>query len=123
MTVDSEAAHVCVAQIPKPLPAAEASIHVPLDFLSDAEVLQLTKPKVQAAAQKKFLDRIGVPYVARPDGRPVISRAALSERLSLYGGRNPTTPRTPASHAPDRTALKAVLDKRKMKGAKHGKAS
>lgn len=48
-------------------------------FLDDADVERLTK-RTRLAAQRRALDRMGVRYLTRPDGRPIVPRVAI-ERL------------------------------------------
>lgn len=93
-------------------------------FLLEAEVAALTSPLTQAAAQKRFLKRIGVPFVPGADGRPLVSRAAVGDRLAL-GDRPPLGGNSAAaqivvagSQEPNRDALLARLASRKKKGAK-----
>lgn len=93
---------------------------VPIDFLSDDEVLALTRPKVQPAAQKRFLKRIGIPYIVRPDGRPIISRGALAGRLALGGENAPAANVAVARQEPNRAKLLARLGNQKKRGAKNG---
>lgn len=85
-----------------------------MPFLGEDELAQLTHPTRQAHAQRRFLDRIGVPYIVRPDGRPLVSRDLLRERLSQAQGHTPQANAT----TPDRQALLASMAGRK--GRKRG---
>ena len=85
----------------------------PIDFLSDEEVAVLTRPRIQAAAQRRYLDHIGIPYICRPDGRPVVSREALTERLAMGGARAPASVVKATSATPNRAATLAHLGTRK----------
>ena len=87
-------------------------------FLLEHEVAAFTKPLTQPAAQKRFLKRIGVPFVAGADGRPLVSRDAVGERLALGGGAVAQQIVVAASKGPNRDALMSRLASRKKKGAK-----
>lgn len=84
-------------------------------FLLDDELAVMTHPMRQAAAQRRFLDRVGVPYLTRPDGRPLVSRDALAGRLS--GGAQ-TAAEVASNSEPNVAALRARTGRRKH----HGKA-
>ncbi len=84
-------------------------------FLLADEVLALTRPLRQPSAQKRFLRRIGVPYIVGAAGQPIISREALGSRLALGGSVNAVT----ASQGPNKDALLARLASRK-KGKANG---
>ena len=51
-------------------------------FLDDQELRAMTHPISQPAARRRFLDKIGVPYIVRPDGQPLVSRGGLATMLS-----------------------------------------
>lgn len=70
-------------------------------FLLDHEIAQMVYPLTQPAAQKRYLDKIGVPYTARPDGRPLVSREFVAQRLARMQGGGATEP--------DTTAFKALM--------------
>jgi hypothetical protein len=89
-------------------------------FLLESEVAALTMPLRQPAAQKRFLKKIGVPFVSGADGRPLISRDAVAERLALGGGATAAQIVVAASQGPNREALMARFASRKKKGAKNG---
>lgn len=84
-------------------------------FLLEHEVAAFTKPLTQPAAQKRFLQKIGVPFVSGADGRPLISRDAVGERLALGGGATATQIVFSATKGPNRDALLARLASRKRK--------
>lgn len=86
-------------------------------FLLDEEVLALTRPLRQPSAQKRFLTRIGVPFIVGAAGQPLISRDALRERLAVGGSSKAAVA---ASQEPNRDALLARLGNRKMKGGRNG---
>lgn len=85
-------------------------------FLLDEELSVMTYPMRQAAAQRRFLDRVGIPYISRPDGRPLVSREALAGRLA--GGAQ-TAAEAASNDEPNVAALRA----RTGKGKRHGKAA
>lgn len=81
----------------------------PPPYLLDEELAVVTYPTIQAKAQMRFLDRIGVPYLVRPSGRPLVSREIIAERLAAGGMR----PAGGSRRGPDANALKAHLAARK----------
>jgi hypothetical protein len=86
-------------------------------FLLDDEVLALTRPLRQPSAQKRFLIKIGVPFIVGAAGQPLISREALAARLAVGGS---TKAAIAASQGPNREALLAHLGNRKKKGMRNG---
>jgi hypothetical protein len=50
--------------------------------LTDTEIAGICEPLVQPAAQVRFLRRLGLPVERRPNGRPLVSRAAWERRMS-----------------------------------------
>ena len=54
-------------------------------FLSDAEVAELCAPLKQGAAQRAFLDRVGMRYITRPNGRPIVFRASQAPASTAAG--------------------------------------
>lgn len=78
-------------------------------FLHDDEMLEMCRPLVQPAAMCRYLTRLGVPHVRRPDGSPLVSREAVAGRLSgaLHVGAK--------SGTPDKAALLARFAKRRAK--------
>ncbi len=86
-------------------------------FLLDDEVLALTRPLRQPSAQKRFLTKIGVPFVVGAAGQPLISREALAARLGVGGS---TKAAIVASQEPNRDALLARLGHRRKKGVLDG---
>lgn len=52
-------------------------------LLTDAELAELTE-RVQPAAQRRQLDRMGILYHKRPSGRPAVTWDALLSRLNTY---------------------------------------
>lgn len=61
-------------------------------FLGEDDLRQLTG-RQRPAAQRRALTRMGIPHHVRPDGRPVVTAAALERRD------------TPAPKIPNWTAL------------------
>ena len=51
-------------------------------LLSPGTLADLTG-KVRPGAQRRALDRMGIAYFVRPDGRPVVAAAALSYRSDV----------------------------------------
>lgn len=79
-------------------------------YLSDAEVAGMCSPLTQPAAVRRFLKRCGVPFIIRPDGRPIVARRAVDE--ALYGStKHAGTAGRPKG--PDAAALAAVFSKKK----------
>lgn len=74
-------------------------------YLSDAEVAGMCSPLTQPAAVRRFLKSLGVPYLIRPDGRPIVARRAVDE--ALYGSKPSGTAGRPKG--PDAAALAAVF--------------
>jgi hypothetical protein len=89
---------------------------VPSEFLSDDEVCQCCSPYVQRGAQRRFLTSRGVPFWTSPDGRPIVRRADVYERLE---GRSPShsTVERPGLGTPNPDALLRRLALRKPKRA------
>ncbi|MDL5036796.1 hypothetical protein QRD40_10605 [Comamonas sp. Y6] len=52
-------------------------------YLSPQEIDDLCSPLTQRAAQKRFIEKVlGIPVAGRrPDGVPIVGRAAAEERL------------------------------------------
>ena len=77
----------------------------------------MTHPLQQAAAQKRYLQSLGMPYIERPDGRPLVSRDGLAARLLLQSAPGQGNPQ-----GPNRAALLARFGARKTatKKAAHG---
>lgn len=90
-------------------------------FLLEDEVIALTRPLRQPAAQKRFLKRIGVPFIVGAAGQPIISREGLGSRLSMGGGELLPAAAEAVVSTPNRDALLARLaSRKKKKGVKHG---
>lgn len=51
-------------------------------FLDDKELDLMTSPLRQPGARRRYLDRLGVPYLVRPNGQPLVSREGLSTMLN-----------------------------------------
>lgn len=62
-------------------------------FLLDSELEAMTMPLRQPGARRRYLDRLGVPYLVRPNGQPLVSRLALQQ---LLGGGATTSANDPA---------------------------
>ena len=77
-------------------------------FLHDDEMLEMCRPLTQSAAMCRYLTRLGVPHVRRPDGRPLVSREAVAGRLSC-------SLHVPESGSPDKAALLARFAKRRAR--------
>lgn len=60
------------------------SHHPTSPYLTSQEVDELCAPLTQGAAQKRFIENVlGIPVVGRrPDGLPIVGRAAAEARLS-----------------------------------------
>lgn len=60
-------------------------------FLTDQELSAMTTPLIQPGARRRYLDKLGVPYLIRPDGQPLVSRGVLTTLLSgiALTGPNP----------------------------------
>jgi len=46
----------------------------PTPYLTDAEIAELTRPLKQHAAQRRALEKLGIPFRVRPDGSPLVWR-------------------------------------------------
>ena len=57
-------------------------------FLYQPDLQRLTG-RERPSAQRRALDRMGVAYWVRPDGRPVVARAAVEGRESAAGPAEP----------------------------------
>lgn len=61
-------------------------------FLRDDELAEMTRPLVQAGARRRYLRRMGVPFIVRPDGQPLVSRSAVGNLLGLPLDSAPNEP-------------------------------
>lgn len=86
-------------------------------FLHDDELASFCHPLRQSAAIRRYLDRMEVPYVIRPDGRPVVGRNTLSAR---FADQQVVMQQEISSDTPD---LAALQDHFKKKVGKHGTSS
>ena len=77
-------------------------------FLTDDELLELCKPLTQPAAMCRYIERLGLPYMRKPNGRPLVSRGGLAGRLD-------GTISAPNRSGPDKAALLARLANRRVK--------
>ncbi|WP_082806182.1 DUF4224 domain-containing protein [Marichromatium gracile] len=50
-------------------------------FLSEEDIKRMTK-RVRPSAQRRALDRMGVRYLTRPDGRPIVARATIEHSVT-----------------------------------------
>jgi len=57
-------------------------------FLGAADLQRLTG-RERPSAQRRALDRMGVAYWVRPDGRPVVARSAVEGRESAGASVEP----------------------------------
>ena len=76
-------------------------------FLHDQEVAEMCKPLRQAAAIRRYLSRLGVPFQLRPDGRPLVSREAVTR---LLGG---AALQSQGEMEPNLEALQALFRKKR----------
>lgn len=67
--------------------------------LTAEEVSEVTQ-KVRSRSQCEVLRKMGVPFVIRPDGSPVVLRAAMEAALGYATTKNgPTSPKLRLSQA------------------------
>lgn len=84
-----------------------------LPYLTDAEVLAMCEPLTQPAAICRFLGRLGLKVVTKPNGRPLVLRTELDRVLAA----SPHESGQPASSVgPNVTALQDYFNR----GKKHG---
>lgn len=76
-------------------------------FLLDQEIMQMCKPLRQPAAIRRYLKRVGLPFMVRPDGWPLVSRQAVTQFLD---GQHSTVDR---EIEPDMEALMNIFNKRR----------
>lgn len=55
--------------------------------LTDAEVAEITDPLTQAAARRKFFERLGCKVTPKPNGQPLVSRADYDAAISAQRPR------------------------------------
>jgi hypothetical protein len=72
-------------------------------WLSDAEIADLCAPLKRSDAQARYMERLGLRVMQKPNGRPLVMRADV-EALGL-GAAKPA----PGGREPDRAALRAAF--------------
>lgn len=84
-----------------------------LPYLTDAEVLAMCEPLTQPAAICRFLGRLGLKVVTKPNGRPLVLRTELARVLAA----NPQeSGQSVATAGPNVTGLQDYF----KRGKKHG---
>jgi hypothetical protein len=84
----------------------------PKPYLTDTELAEICSPLVTPAAQRRFLERLGLIVKVKPNGRPLVARGEF-ERVLIGRQAEPTT-NGGAAH-PNRAALLQLF-----KGTKGG---
>ena len=79
-------------------------------YLTDVEIAEICAPLKMPAAQRRYLERLGMIVKAKPNGRPLVARAEF-DRV-LVGGPIGTPP-TAAGTQPDLAGLEAWAARRK----------
>lgn len=74
-------------------------------YLTDAEIAEICEPLINGAAQRRYLERLGLIVKAKPNGRPLVARGEF-ERVLI--GRQPE-PAQNGGGQPNRAALMQVL--------------
>jgi hypothetical protein len=74
-------------------------------FFTDEEINEMCRPLKSAAAQLRYLRRLGLLVNEKPNGRPLLVRAEVNRVLV---GRSPE-PEQNASAQPNRAALMKVI--------------
>ncbi len=82
-------------------------------FLTDTEIGEICSPLVMPAAQRRYLERLGLVVKMKPNGRPLVARGEC-ERV-MIGGQTPAVPGSSASE-PNRAALFEVLQGGRRRG-------
>lgn len=82
-------------------------------YLSDEEVLTMCEPLKQPAAICRYLGRLGLKVVPKPNGRPLVLRTELDRVLGA--GRFAQAP-THSHAAPNAAALRAHISNRRQHG-------
>lgn len=76
-----------------------------LPFLSDLELAEICAPLTNGAAQKRFLERLGMKVERKPNGRPLVARGEF-ERVMV--GRQPEQVQNGPAQ-PNRAALMQLI--------------
>lgn len=77
-----------------------------LPFLTDAELAEICAPLVNGAAQRRYLERLGLKVARKPNGRPLVARGEF-ERVLI--GRHAEPVQNGAAQ-PNRAALMQVIE-------------
>lgn len=80
-------------------------IIVSLPYLTDEEIAEICAPLVNAAAQRRYLERLGLIVKRKPNGRPLVARGEF-ERVLI--GRQPEHPQNSTTQ-PNRAALMKLI--------------
>lgn len=78
-------------------------------FLSDLEVADMCSPLRQAGAQKRYLQRLGLRFETKPNGRPLVSRAGVAGLLSGFAAPLPGV----GWRGPDAAAFRALIQRKR----------
>ena len=78
-----------------------------LPFLSDDEITQICEPLVAPAAQRRYLERLGLIVNRKPNGKPLVARGEF-ERVLV--GRATEPAQNAGGGEPNRAALLAVIE-------------
>jgi len=83
--------------------------HSPTPWLTPHEIADLCHPLKQRAAQRTFLERLGLVVNAKPNGDPLVLRSNAESVLGAgSAGKNAGQPKT----APNRDALILAFTKK-----------
>lgn len=88
---------------------ADNAYHPP--FLTDDEIAGICEPLKMPAAQRRYLERLGMIVKAKPNGRPLVARAEF-ERVMV--GAVSRTPSTAVSTQPNVAGLEAWAATRQL---------
>lgn len=78
----------------------------PKPYLTEAELAEICAPLVTPAAQRRYLERLGLIVKVKPNGRPLVARGEF-ERV-LIGRQAEQATGGSASH-PNRAALQQLF--------------
>lgn len=84
----------------------------PKPYLSEAELAEICAPLVAPAAQRRFLERLGMVVKVKPNGHPLVARGEF-ERVLI--GREAVVATTNCASYPNRAALLQLFN-----GGKNG---
>lgn len=86
-------------------------------YLSDDEINEICDPLTQPHAQIRYLQSLGVPVSRKPNGRPLVGRAAFDR---LMAGSPPVaandTHAPPQDGQPDHAALQQLFNRQRKHG-------